>query len=242
MQAVVLAAGQGTRLRPLTDTRPKPLVPVAGRPIVEHVLDAAAPFVDEFVLVVGFQQAAIESHLGDAHRGVPITYRSQDSQAGTADAVAQAEDGVDDRFLVVNGDIVFEPSIIEHLVEGDGHAVAATRVANPSEYGVLQVADGLLTGLTEKPADPPTDLANMGMYAFEPSVFDAIDAIDRSDRGEFEITDAIEGLLDDGADVRVAEHEGYWLDVGYPWDVLEATATILAERTRRIDGTVEADA
>ena len=242
MKAVVLAAGQGTRLRPLTDTRPKPLVPVAGTPIVEHVLDAARSVVDGFVLVVGYQEEAVANHIGDSFHGVPVEYVTQTEQKGTADAVASVEEHVSDRFLVLNGDVIFEDSLVRSLADGNGHAIATKPVPDPSSYGVVSVDDGELTELVEKPADPPTNLANLGLYAFDPSVFDAIDTVEESERGEFEITDAIEYLVSKGEPVQVVEHEGHWLDVGYPWDVLSATGILLEEQGREIDGDVDDDA
>ncbi|UWG48105.1 N-acetylglucosamine-1-phosphate uridyltransferase [Halanaeroarchaeum sp. HSR-CO] len=239
MKAVVLAAGQGTRLRPLTDTRPKPLVPVAGTPILEHVLDAATPVVDGFVIVVGYRGDAVKDRIGSSYRNVPVEYVTQDEQVGTADAVGMAEEHVSERFLVLNGDVIVRKSLVRALAEAGGHAIAAKSVPDPRNYGVLQVSDGELDGLIEKPDQPPTDLANLGIYSFEPSVFDAIATVDRSTRGEYEITDAIESLVESRERVRVVEHEGAWLDVGYPWDVLQATSILLEDQTGRIAGAVD---
>jgi len=242
VKAVVLAAGEGTRLDPLTSTRPKPLMPVGGRTLVEHVLRACAPHVDEYVLVVGYRGEQVRDAIGDEYDGKTVEYVEQDRQEGTAHAVAQACNLVEDRFLVLNGDVVFEESLVAALAAADGQAVATMPVENPSSYGVVSVDGGALTGLVEKPDDPPTNLANLGLYAFEPSVFDAIEDVSESSRGEYEITDAVESLRRGGERVSVVEHEGEWLDVGRPWEVLTATERLLDDLSPQVDGDVEAGA
>lgn len=242
MKAVVLAAGEGTRLAPLTATRPKPLVPVGGRTLVEHVLDACAPHVDGFVVVVGYRGGQVREALGDEFAGNEIEYVEQAEQRGTAHAVGRARGRIEDRFLVLNGDVVFDEAVVASLAGAEGHAVATMPVENPSAYGVVSVDDGELTGLVEKPDDPPTNLANLGLYAFDPSVFDAIDEVPESERGEYEITDAVESLRQEGESVSVVEHEGEWLDVGRPWEVLTATERLLDGLSPRVEGEVEAGA
>ncbi|WP_435347058.1 bifunctional sugar-1-phosphate nucleotidylyltransferase/acetyltransferase [Haloarchaeobius sp. HRN-SO-5] len=239
MHAVVVAAGEGTRMRPLTADRPKPMLPVAGTPMVERVLEAAEPYVDGYVLVVGYRSDAIVDYLGETYRGHPITYVEQRDQLGTAHAIGRAESVVDERFLVLNGDVVVTEDLVASLVEADGTAVATMPVDDPQSYGVVSHEDGRLTDLVEKPANPPSNLANLGLYAFEPCVFDAIDRTDLSERGEYEITDSIGRMLDDGEHVSVVEYDGPWLDVGRPWELLGATETLLSDLDGRLDGTVE---
>lgn len=241
MKAVVLAAGRGTRLAPLTDSRPKPLVPVGGRPLLDRVLDAASGHVDGFVVVVGYRGQQVVDHVGDTHAGVPVEFVEQDERAGTAHAVAQARPAIDERFLVLNGDVVVDEEIVGALASADGHAMAATSVDDPGNYGVVEVDDGSLDTLVEKPTDPPTNLANIGLYAFDPSIFDRIERVDRSERGEYELTDAVAAVAGEEG-VTVVEHDGRWLDVGYPWDVLAATEALLGDERRRIDGDVDEDA
>lgn len=239
MYGVVLCAGRGTRMAPLTDRRPKPLLPVGDRSLVERVLDACLEVVDEFVLVTGFQGSDLEQTLGEQYQGVPITYVEQREQLGTAHAIGQARDVVDDRFLVLNGDVLIDPALPTALAERDGTGMAATPVENPSAYGVLTIEDGAVVDLVEKPAAPPTNLANVGCYAFEPDVFSYIDRTEKSDRGEYEITETIDRLLADGRTVSVVEYDGLWLDVGRPWELLEATEHVLSKLERRVDGSVE---
>jgi len=239
MKAVVLAAGEGTRMRPLTAERPKPLLPVAGRPILKRVLDACAPHVGGYVVVVGYRGDAIREQFGDAYAGHPIEYVEQTEQLGTAHAVGQAADHVDERFLVLNGDVVITDGLVDALVAADGAAVAVKRVENPSAYGVVQRDGDELTGLVEKPDDPPTNLANLGLYALPRSTFELIEGVERSPRGEYELTDAILSLIERGERVVPVEHDGAWLDVGRPWELLDATELLLGELPRRLDGDVE---
>ncbi len=240
MDAVVLAAGQGTRMGPLTDRLPKPLLPIAGRPLVAHVLERAAPFVDRFVVVVGYEGERIRETLGSEVESVPIEFVEQPEQVGTADAVAMAAESVDGSFLVLNGDVLVEAEAIERIAGADAPALLGTRVENPSEYGVLSVTDGRLTDIVEKPDDPPSDLVNAGVYLFDTALAEAVQAVDESERGEFELTDAIQARIDAG--VAVVSYDGFWLDVGYPWDLLTATEHILGDMEGRIDGTVHPSA
>jgi UDP-N-acetylglucosamine diphosphorylase/glucosamine-1-phosphate N-acetyltransferase len=239
MQAVVLAAGEGTRLHPLTETRPKPLVPVSGRPLVEHVLEAASPYVDGYVVVVGYYGEKVQEAIGNKFAEKDVTYVEQTEQRGTAHAVAQARAEVDDRFLVLNGDMVFDESLVASLASVDGHAVAAMPVDEPSNYGVVSVENGELTEIVEKPNEPTNDIANLGLYAFKPSVFRAIEGVVESERGEYELTDAVESLRHEGEPVSVVEHDGEWLDIGRPWEILAATERLLSDLETRIDGEVE---
>ena len=243
MYGVVLAAGRGTRMRPLTDRRPKPLLPVGDRSLLERVFDTVAGVVDEFVVVVGYRGDAIRDAIGESYRSYPVHYVEQAEALGTAHAVAQVEPVVDDNFLVLNGDVVVDASLPRSLADAEGTAVAATEVVDPRAYGVLSTTeDGSLAEIVEKPDDPPTNLANVGCYAFTPEVFEYIDRTPESERGEYEITTTIELLLDDGHPIDVAPYEGTWLDVGRPWELLEANELALAklgESDGPIAGTVE---
>ncbi len=243
MYGVVLAAGQGTRMRPLTDRRPKPLLPAAGRPLLEHVFDACLDVVEEFVVVIGYRGSDVVDRLGEAYEGTPITYVEQPDPAGTAHAIEQARHVVDDRFVVLNGDVLVDPSLPAALAAAEGTAIATTPVEDPRSYGVVSVGDdGSMDAIVEKPADPPTNLANVGCYAFEPDVFEYIDRTAKSKRGEYEITDTLELLLADGVDVSVVEYDGRWLDVGRPWELLRANELLLGDIGRDVRGDVESGA
>jgi len=245
MKAVVVAAGEGTRMRPLTANRPKPMLPVAGKPMLEHVMDACADAVDGYVLVVGYHAEAIREGVGDEFRGRPVDYVEQEEQLGTAHAIGRAEPYVDERFLALNGDVVFDPGLVDRLADTGTTTVTAMRVDDPTSYGVVGLDgardDGTrrATSIVEKPSDPPSNLANLGLYAFDPAIFEYIDRTTLSQRGEYEITESLGTLLDEGHEVAVVEHDGRWLDVGRPWELLDATEAALADLDGRIDGEVE---
>ncbi|WP_318570773.1 bifunctional sugar-1-phosphate nucleotidylyltransferase/acetyltransferase [Salinigranum marinum] len=247
MQTVVLAAGEGTRMRPLTASRPKPMVPVADRPLVAHTIDAAVDAgASHLVLVVGYEADAVRSYFGDHYRGVPVTFAVQTEQRGTADAVRVAAAELDDGpFVVLNGDALYDTPSLTRLYES-GPAVGSYRVDNPSSYGVL-VTDGdgsdgggiRVTGVIEKPAEPPSNLINTGAYHF-PSEAQAWLDVGESERGELELTDVLERTCD-AFDVRAIPFER-WLDVGRPWELLAANEWKLDELSPRVDGTVADDA
>jgi bifunctional UDP-N-acetylglucosamine pyrophosphorylase/glucosamine-1-phosphate N-acetyltransferase len=233
MQTVVLAAGEGTRMRPLTDDRPKPMLPVAGRPLVEHTVRAAVDAgASRVILVVGYESAAVREHFGDAVAGVPVEYAVQEDQRGTADAVRVAATHLDDApFVVLNGDALYDAPTLADLYDG-GPAVGSYRVADPSAYGVLDVRDGRVTGVVEKPADPPSDLVNAGAYVFPAAARAWLD-VPESDRGEHELTDVLARACEETR-VRPVAFER-WLDVGRPWELLAATEWKLGEQTAHVD-------
>jgi bifunctional UDP-N-acetylglucosamine pyrophosphorylase/glucosamine-1-phosphate N-acetyltransferase len=238
MQAVVLAAGEGTRMRPLTHSTPKPMLPVADRPLVAHTLDAAAAGVEEFVLVVGYEADAVREQFGETYAGVPVRYAVQEDQLGTAHAVRAAREHLSGPFAVLNGDDLYDAAGLADLLSG-GPAVAAYRADDPENYGVLSVEDGRVTGVVEKPADPPGNLVNAGAYVFPAAARDWLD-VPRSERGEHEITDVLTRVVDE-YEVRPVPVER-WLGVGRPWELLAANVWKLPELDGRVDGDVRGDA
>ncbi|WP_276301155.1 bifunctional sugar-1-phosphate nucleotidylyltransferase/acetyltransferase [Halorussus lipolyticus] len=239
MQAVVLSAGQGTRIRPLSASLPKPMLPVADRPLSAHAADAAVEAgADELILVVGYEAEEVRDYFGDEYAGVPVTYAVQQEQAGTADAVRSASEYLDGPFAVLNGDNLYEPEAIAELFE-EGPAVGAVRVEDPTNYGVLSTEDDTVTDIVEKPDDPPTNLANAGAYAFPAEARDWLD-VPESERGEHEITDVVAEVIAE-YDVGVAVMDR-WLDVGRPWELLAANEWKLGELDREIRGEVHDDA
>ena len=236
MKAVVLAAGEGQRLEPLTNLRPKPMVPIANQPLLEYVIDSVSDAgIDEIVLVVGYKRERLQTYFGDGHRwGVDIEYAVQEKQLGTGHAVLQAEDHVDDEFLVLNGDRIITANLVEQLVEkrrnSDETVMAVTRADDPTEYGVVTLDGDRVSGITEKPraTAAPSDIVNAGVYAFDQSVFDAIRDIEPDPTGELALTAAIERHLDDEP-VRAVRYRGLWVDVSYLWDVTAVTAQVLDE-------------
>ena len=239
MDAVIIAAGEGTRMRPLTRGCPKPLLPLGESTLIEQTMDRCLDVVDRFVLVVGYMGNTIEERLGDEYSGIPIEYVTQEDALGTAHAIGCARDAVDGRFLVINGDVVIDDRLPRKLAESDGDTIAVQPVENPSSYGVVEIENGAVMTLVEKPDDPPSNLVNTGIYAFEPEIFEYIDRTEKSPRGEYEITEAIELLMDDGHSVGAVEYDGPWLDVGRPWELLDANEVVMADLDGRIDGAVE---
>lgn len=226
-------------MRPLTETRPKPLLPVGGSTLVEGVMESCAPHVDGFVVVVGYRSDEVRREVGEEFDGKSVEYVAQEERAGTADAVAKAAKNVGKRFVVANGDLVFSSDVVGRLVEKEGNAVSVKRVENPSEYGVIETEDDEAVGIVEKPEEPPTDLANAGVYVFDRDALDYARGTSQSKRGEEEITSSIAEMMEDGYRFGVVEHEGDWLDVGYPWDLLEANETVLRGTDGRLSGEVE---
>jgi UDP-N-acetylglucosamine diphosphorylase/glucosamine-1-phosphate N-acetyltransferase len=241
MQTVVLAAGQGTRMRPLTETVPKPMLPVADRPLCAHTADAAVEAgASELVFVVGYEAEAVKSHFGDEYRDVPVSYATQEEQLGTAHAVRAAREHLDEAFVVLNGDNLYDPAGVAELFES-APAIGAIEVEDPRNYGVLSTdeAGNRVTEIVEKPAEPPSNLANAGAYAFPAEAREWLD-VEQSERGEYEITDVVARVIEeyDVAPVTLSR----WLDVGRPWELLAANEWKLGDLDRRIDGDVRGDA
>jgi len=240
MQTVILAAGEGTRMRPLTATVPKPMLPVADRPLCAHTADAAvAGGASELVFVVGYEGDAVREHFGESYRGVPVQYATQAEQLGTAHAVEQALPHVDGDFVVLNGDDLYDEAAIRSLLE-DGPALGAYRVDDPRPYGVFSIDGDRIVDVVEKPDDPPSDRVNVGAYHFPAAAADWFGDVEPSERGEYEITDVVERLLAE-RDVRPVPVER-WMGVGRPWELLAANEWKLAELDGRIDGEVSGDA
>lgn len=231
MKAVILAAGKGTRMGPLTWNRPKVMIPVANKPILEHViLTMKEAGIVDFLVVVGYRKEKIRDYFRDgADTGVNIEYVEQETQKGTADAIGVVRDYVKERFLVTNGDVLAGARDIKNILNSEGEAVlAAKKVANPQEYGILYVNGNRVEKLVEKPEKTASNLANAGIYVFEPAIFDAIDNTPLSPRGELEITGSVQFLIDSGKHVGFSNLEE-WQDIGFPWHLLEANEKILAE-------------
>jgi len=226
MDGIVLAAGEGTRMRPLTADRPKALVEVAGQPLLSHALEALLSVgVDRLVVVVGYQGETIVDRYGDSYRGTPLAYAEQREQLGTAHALAQALPNVSAPLAVMNGDNVCRANlaaVVERHRETDAEAtLLVERVSREQakKTGVVETdADGRLTGLVEKPADPPATLVTRGFYAFGAAVGAAIDAVSPSDRSEYELVDAITRLLNAGHRVETVELAGWCHNVNEPAD------------------------
>jgi len=242
--AVVLAAGEGSRLRPLTEHRPKPMLPAATKPILEHVLDElCAAGVEELTLVVGHGRRRVQSHFGPSYRDRPIEYVHQRKQLGSGHALLAAEDAVDTPCLVVNGDQIVDRRILEEVVAGHDGAAATLGVvghADPSVYGGALLDDGRVTALVERPRDDGEYLLNAGVYVLEDDAFEAIRRADPR-AGEHSLTDGLAELIDAGGRVDGVVSEGLWVDATYPWDLLYVADEVLADG-RNVRGGVDPDA
>jgi UDP-N-acetylglucosamine diphosphorylase/glucosamine-1-phosphate N-acetyltransferase len=229
--AVVLAAGEGTRLRPLTRNRPKPMLPAANRPILEHVLDALVDAgIQRLVLVVGYRRERVQDHFGPDYRGVPIEYVVQEKQLGSGHALQQAESAVAGPMLVVNGDRVIESASVERVIEafdesGGPAAMAVRKQPGASRYGVVTLAGREIEEIVEKPESGEYNLINAGIYAFAESVFETIEETPR-ESGELALPDTLTKLLEESR-VRAVEIDGLWVDATYPWDLLAVATEVL---------------
>lgn len=227
--AVVLAAGEGTRLRPLTRNRPKPMLPAGNRPIVEYVLDALIEAgIKRICFVVGYKRSRVQEHFGPTYRDVPIRYVVQSKQLGSGHALQQAEEKLEGSFVVVNGDRVIEPSIVTDVLEASQDEDAATLAVleRPvdSRYGAVVMRDSTIVELIEKP-DDEYRLVNGGVYVFDQRIFDALAETPRQS-GSLLLTDAVDLLVYE-ASVRGVRTEGLWVDATYPWDLLTVSRALL---------------
>jgi glucose-1-phosphate thymidylyltransferase len=249
MRALVLAGGTGTRLRPITHTSAKQLLPVANKPVLFYGLEAIAEAgITDVGMVVGDTAAAIEAAVGDGSEfGIRVTYIRQEAPLGLAHAVLAARDFLqDDDFVMYLGDN-FIVGGITALVEEFSAArpdaqIMLTKVADSRDFGVAELDDGgQVIGLEEKPRQPKSDLALVGVYMFTAAVHEAVRELKPSWRGELEITEAIQWLIDHGRTVRSTTITGYWKDTGNVTDMLEVNRLVLEAAELRLDGTVSRD-
>jgi glucose-1-phosphate thymidylyltransferase len=248
VKGLILSGGRGTRLRPLTYTSAKQLVPVANKPVLFYGIEAIADAgIRDIGIVVGETQAEIRAAVGDGSRwGVKIQYIEQDAPRGLAHAVKISRDYIgDEPFVMYLGDNLLNKGITQFVREFDAQQPAAqillTRVPDPQMFGVAQLENGKVVRLVEKPQEPIGDLALVGVYMFGPEVFESVNRIKPSFRNELEITDAIQDLIDRGLTVRPHIVEGWWKDTGRLEDMLEANRLILETFDRRVDGSVDAE-
>ena len=241
MKAVILAAGEGERLRPLTYTKSKCMIPIAGKPILEHVLHSVrGAGLRHVVIVVKYKQDRITSYFGDGSKmGMRLEYVTQGSKYGTAAAFASAEHLVNDDFLGMAGDVICDSSDIRALVEEHRRnkglmTVALKEVRVKEQYGIAEVRDGAITGFAEKPRESKSSLANASIYAFDKRVFGEMKKIRPSARREYEVTELIKS-----GRARAYQMKGYWLDMGVPWQLLDANRYLLERLPELWEGKVE---
>jgi len=247
---VILAAGEGVRLLPITSTRPKHLIDVGGKPILKHCLNALKLVgVTETLLVVHYMADSIRQCIGDgASSGMKIEYVEQKAVVGTGNAVTTAEPFMKEDFLLVYGDLLFSSGAVKKVVELHSKekpavTMAVVPVDRPEDYGIVELDDEKrVKSLIEKPTreKAPCNLANAGIYAFSTEIFGKAKEIAPSGRGEWEVTDAISRLIDEKKSVLSASlSHGEWVDIGKPWDLLEANCWALERMNHSVEGTIE---
>jgi UDP-N-acetylglucosamine diphosphorylase/glucosamine-1-phosphate N-acetyltransferase len=233
-QAVILAAGEGQRLRPFTVTKPKAMLSIAGKPILEYVIESLAQNgIRSIVMVVGYRKEQIFDYIGSGKQfGVDITYITQEKQLGSAHALAQAKGIIENEFLVLPGDNLIEPNTIAQFVGLKPEAVLVKRVDNPARYGVLTVEENLVKNIDENPKQPKSNIVSTGIYAFTTKVLSFIEH-------ELMIPDALNNMLAQGYTICAQETDGTWLDVHYPWDILSLNDTVVRRTQAELGGTIE---
>jgi len=229
LKAVILAAGEGNRMRPLTYTRPKVMLPIANKPILEHLLiEVREAGIKEFVFIVGYHDEQVRDYFGNGRKwGVSIEYCIQRRQSGTADALRVVEGVVDSNFLMINGDVLVKRRDIKSVAGSEKTTVSVIEVADTKGLGLVEAKRGRVVRIHEKVEKPPSNLANAGLYLFTPEIFEAISRTPKSPRGEFEITDSLQMMIDGGQYIS-CKKIGYWLDLSYPWHLLPANESLLS--------------
>jgi UDP-N-acetylglucosamine diphosphorylase/glucosamine-1-phosphate N-acetyltransferase len=250
MKAVILAAGLGTRMRPLTFTKPKFLLPVGGRPALDRVVELLREAgLKEIGMVVGFGKEQIQERYKNGKEfGVKIEYILQEELAGTADAVGKAKPFVgDEDFLVINGDVFTDQeslnSFLAHYEEvrsspGFAGCLTVAEVEHPEQFGVVQLEDGKVVKVIEKPTETKLRTTNAGIYIFTSEIFEAIKKTPKSERGEYELTTSIQNLVDWGRRIFAFQLK-LWGDLGRPWDLLTANEYFLKKQKGEIHGRIE---
>lgn len=241
MKAVILAAGRGTRLEPVTSDLPKCMLPLAGKPVLEHMVEAIREIgIDEISMVIGYKGEAIRGYFedGKSHR-VSIKYIEQEKRLGTAHALGLKKFSTD--FLAINGDTMISSGDIKRVV--DEHNADATlgvkRLEDALHYGVVKMKDSKVVEIVEKPKKSAPGYINAGIYVFSPKIFDAIAKTKSSKRGEYEITSSIQMMIDEGLNVRALELKDPWSDIGNPWNYLDSNQLMMEKMEEKIEGEVE---
>jgi UDP-N-acetylglucosamine diphosphorylase / glucose-1-phosphate thymidylyltransferase / UDP-N-acetylgalactosamine diphosphorylase / glucosamine-1-phosphate N-acetyltransferase / galactosamine-1-phosphate N-acetyltransferase len=223
MQCVIICAGKGTRMRPLTETTPKPLIPVCGKPILEHIIDALPQEIDELILVVGYLKEQIMDFCGEEYKGKKVSYVVQENFAGgTGDALLRAKELVTGRFLFMYADDIHGNKALAEVAKKE-HGMLGMRSRTPERFGVIELTEeGTLAQIVEKPEHPTSDLVNIGGFVLDPTIFSY--TVPVSPSGELYVTDMLNAYAKDNR-VEVVE-QTFWLPIGYPEHIVEAEAVL----------------
>lgn len=234
MKAVVLAAGKGERLYPFTKTRPKPLIPLLDKPILERIIEYLLPHTEEIVVISNIQVLEYLKKR-EIKKVIPILQR--EGTRGTA-AALMTSPAIQDDFIVVYGDLVFENTALDYIMGSDTPSILGVEVEDPRSYGVIETTEnGDLKNIIEKPESPPSKMINGGIYKLPKDVWEIIKEVKPSVRGELELTDVVTTLARKRS-VKVISYKGLWLDVGKPWDIIEANKKLLDYELREKGGQV----
>jgi len=248
LKAVILTAGEGTRMRPLTLTRPKTMLPVAGKPIIQYNIEALRDAgIKEILMIVGYQENMVRDYFKDGKDlGVKISYITQQSRLGTAHAIGFAREFIKEQFIVLNGDIIIDPLLLNDLIQkySDFNAksmMVLTEVEDPCSFGVVMLNGNKVTEIIEKPeaGEAPSNLINTGIYVFDPDIFSCIEKTPESSRGEYEITDSLKIQMEEGKKVAGVVSNKKWIDIGKPWELLKINEDFLNNMESKIEGDVE---
>jgi UDP-N-acetylglucosamine diphosphorylase/glucosamine-1-phosphate N-acetyltransferase len=237
MKCVILAAGEGNRMHPLTYTRPKVMLPIAGKPILEwNLLNARAAGLKEFIFVVSYKSEMVREYFGDGNPwNVKINYVNQGKAMGTAHAIGTVEPFVSD-YIVLSGDTIFGTNDIKQIAK-KGIKIGLVKIDNATEYGIVELKGKHVVKIYEKMEHPLSNVINAGIYHFNKHIFDFIRKTEKSPRGEFEVTDSINTLVSKEPMEGVFLKE--WRDVVYPWHLLDANEEVLKKLKTKIQGTIE---
>jgi glucose-1-phosphate thymidylyltransferase len=246
MKALITAGGRGTRLRPITHTQNKHLIPIGNKPMLSFAIEAIAEAgVKEIGIITNAESRDVEVAFGDGKQfGVHITYIPQEAPLGLAHVVKISQDFIkDEPFIFYLGDNMLVGGVKRFIDEFEAKKsnchLTLAQVKDPQRFGVPEIKDGLIIGVEEKPKNPKSSFAVSGIYLYDSSIFEAVNAIEPSARGELEISDAHQYLIDNNYKITYSEITGWWKDTGKPQDLLEANRLVLENQTECIEGTVD---
>ncbi|WP_400219154.1 bifunctional sugar-1-phosphate nucleotidylyltransferase/acetyltransferase [Methanobrevibacter smithii] len=251
LKAIILSAGEGSRMRPLTLTKPKTMLPVAGKPIIQYNIESLRDNgITDILLIVRYKEEIVRNYFGGGSDfGVNISYKTQKDFLGTANAISYGEDFIDDSIIVLNGDIILDDEIIHEIIKKYNYLspdtlMLLTEVEDPSAFGVVEIENGNIKNIVEKPKreEAPSNLVNAGIYIFNKDIFDKIRETEISERGEYEITDSVSLQIEDNKTVIGHKTSKDWIDVGRPWELIEVNEELIGKLKTEIKGTVEAGA
>lgn len=248
MKAIILSAGEGSRMRPLTLTKPKTMLPVAGKPIIQHNIESLRENgITDILLIVRYKEDIVRDYFKDGSEfGVNISYERQMDFLGTANAIGYGKDFVEDSLIVLNGDIILDSDVMHEIIEEYNSEkpdtlMLLTEVEDPTAFGVVEIDGKDIKNIIEKPSieEAPSNLINAGIYVFNKDIFEKIDKTEISQRGEYEITDSVIMQIEDGKHVIGLKTDKDWIDVGRPWELIEVNEEVISGLKTEIKGTVE---